>query len=93
MDSNNHTHAQHSERIAVLEFHFKTIKEDFEEHKREYKEDMNEIKRCLRNIEDQTSSWKNFFWGITTAVSFVWVVLSGIFHWLGLDIAHIFGKS
>ena len=92
MDSNNNN-IPHSERIAVLEYHFRAIKEDFEELKKDYKEDMGEIKRCLRSIEDQTSSWKNFFWGITTAVSFVWVVLSGLFHWLGIDIAHLFGKS
>ena len=77
------------ERLARLEVHYenmnndisdlrKNVKEELENLKKESREDMRAIKEALLKIQEQTSSWKNIFWGVTITVT----VIGGIFQWV-----------
>jgi hypothetical protein len=75
-----------AERIAILETKQTNISEELKELKDSYKEDMSEIKSCLLAIQEQTSTWKNIFWGITLTLTAVFTLVQWLFHIIGFDI-------
>jgi len=79
-----------NERIAKLELHHQYLSDELKELKDTYKEDMAEIKTCLLAIQEQTSSWKHIFWGITIALTAVFTVIQYIFGLFNFDIKTFF---
>lgn len=73
------------QRIAILEEQHRNTSKDIEELKEQYREDVQVIKDCLHTIQTQTSTWKNVFWGISIAVTFILGSVHWLLEFLGID--------